>query len=152
MFEEFNRANAEIQAKFFGDLANEEAAGRFEKDLRGWLHDTQIKQAAGLATNPMPVAPLKIEYYLDPAPSTNVRVRTLPVPVSNLTLADIMPRYGTDANAVGNGIGGPIPGEPNKFYMASDDKRAVGLPVVVGGSTYIKVQENPFKSYYLKVA
>lgn len=156
-FEGFTRETAELQAKYFSDLYNEQTALVYESALRQWLIDTQIKQAAGLPILPMPTAGRKVEYYLDPIPSTTVRMRYLDELVSKLTLADIIPKYGTDIDMVGNGIGGPIPNEPNKFYMASDDKRFVGAPPVVITSgkwsgTYVKVQENPFKTYYLKVA
>ena len=127
MFEGLTRANAEIEARFFTELTNSEAANRYEKDLRYWLHDTQIKQAAGITPEPLPKVPMQVEYYLvAPAPSTTISVRTLSVPVSKLTLADIMPKYGTDINAVGGPVGGPIPNRPGDFYAASNASPQLG--------------------------
>lgn len=126
MLEEINRATAEKQAAVFSEAYNAGSAVVYDEALRQWLHDTQIRQAAGLPTAVMPTPGRKVEYYLDPAPSTVVRMRFLSQPVSSLTLADIMPKYGTDINAVGGPVGGPIPNRPGDFYAASDAKPQPG--------------------------
>jgi len=90
-------------------------------------------------TGPAPVAPMAFDAIIDLEGQMSFQMVQTDKPVSSVKPQDFIPRYGTDTNAVGGPVGGPIPNLPGKFYLAS------GVPSPNVGDVYPAV--NPTHKY-----
>ena len=61
-----------------------------------------------------------------------VRIVTTDRPVSAANAKDFLPVYGTDKDAVGGEVGGPIPDQPGRYYATSNANPYLGKEVEVG--------------------
>ena len=52
--------------------------------------------------------------------------------------------YGTDKDAIGGPVGGPIPGQSGRFYAASDAAPYLGQVHRAKGKTYVFTAITPF--------
>jgi hypothetical protein len=64
--------------------------------------------------------------------------------VSTLDPKTLLPTHGTDENAIGGPVGGPIPGQPGRFYAASDATPYLGQVFRSKGKTYVFSAITPF--------
>lgn len=65
-------------------------------------------------------------------------------PVSTLDPKTLLPTHGTDENAIGGPVGGPIPGQPGRFYAASNATPWLGQIVIIDGKRYLYTAITPF--------
>lgn len=64
--------------------------------------------------------------------------------VSTLDPKTLLPSHGTDENAIGGPVGGPIPGQPGRFYAASNATPWLGQTVTIDGKRYLYTAITPF--------
>lgn len=65
-------------------------------------------------------------------------------PVSTLDPKTLLPTHGTDENAIGGPVGGPIPDQPGRYYAASDATPYLGQVFRSKGKTYVFSAITPF--------
>lgn len=126
MFEEENYAALVASAKVLENTRNRLLADVFIQAAKNW---------ALRADGPPPVAPRKQIITADRA-TMDLIVTTTDEPVSSLDPQSLVSTYGTDAGAVGGRVGGPIPGLPGRFYLASSAGASHGDIEGVNGRTF----------------
>jgi hypothetical protein len=65
-------------------------------------------------------------------------------PVSTLDPKTLLLAHGTDENAIGGPVGGPIPDQPGRYYAASDATPYLGQVFRSKGKTYVFSAITPF--------
>lgn len=75
---------------------------------------------------PKPVSPNAVEAVLSFDPVWTAKFEDTGRPLSTLDPASALPVYGTDVDAVGGPVGGPIPGRPGCYYQSSTDNLGLG--------------------------
>ena len=132
MYEDSNFENLVLEAQALENQTNRLREAIYLQRCSNW--------AQNHGNGPAPVAPMKkiitavqADYSLLEQDSTE--------PVSTFNPTSLLPVYGTDINAVGGDVGGPIPGQTNRFYIKSTGTSvAPGDITVVGGKAYRHVQ------------
>lgn len=72
-------------------------------------------------------------------------------PVSNIDPKTFLPKFGTDEDAVGGEVGGPIPGKPGRFYVASGATPWIGKLARVGDRAFVCAADTPFTRFWEEV-
>jgi hypothetical protein len=126
---------------------NSLSLGNFLQAARNWA--TQVG-TQGKATMPKPVAPSAVEAAMEFEPNWSCSFPETGVPVSTVDPSSLLPTFPTDTNAIGGPIGGPIPDQPGKFYMASTDDRKLWY-YSKGGRNFARVQVTPFQMYWYEL-
>lgn len=143
MFEEFVAQKLAEAAARWSDEANERLESEYLTAARNWA----LNKAQGVNA-PMPEIPQAIRFT---AKDGGITAAYTGVPVSQIQPTAFLPTYKTDIGAVGGAIGGPIQGQPGKFYAASGSNPQAGDVVKVDGSTYVYKRPTPFGGYWEKV-
>ena len=132
MFEQQIYESLLVLAKTLQDQINTEAAKAFIGKAQDWATNAAINPSTA---GPPPIAPLGVTYTAV-RETGDLKAGTTGAPVSALDPRSLLPVYGTDKDAVGGPIGGPIPGSPGKFYVNSSSHPTEGEELTVSGSKY----------------
>jgi hypothetical protein len=143
MFDEFiARMIAEMAVKWSSDI-NARLEANYLESARQWA----TSKTYGSTAAP-PAVPMAIQFQVRDGGVVPVTTAT---PVSAIQPESFLPTYGTDVNAVGGPVGGPIPGQQDKFYATSNANPQPGEIARVNGSTYVYQRPTPFGGFWLKV-
>ncbi len=145
MFIEFVIAKAKEQMARIVAQINDELKSQYLQAAVNWA-ETKSKGEAG----PPPVAPFNVSAVFDEA-NVSFKLIETDVAVSNITAESFLPTYKTDVDAIGGPVGGPIPGEANKFYINSAFSVYAGQTFVRDSAVYVVQQPTPFQKYWLRV-
>ena len=76
----------------------------------------------------------------------NWQMRIVPTDrfVSTIDPKSFATTYGTDKDAIGGPVGGPIPGQPGRFYAASNATPWLGQVYRAKGKAYVYAAITPF--------
>ena len=160
MFEELIREQMIRVAAEMEHRANTALLAAYERSCEDWVRNEGILRALYLPLPPVPLPPHKLRVELNNAPDNGIKVGVTSELLTSKTVADWMPRFGTDLNAVGGPLGGPmldVTGrETGRFHQASDDRASIGtLHVQTSGpraGQYVKAGTNPFNVFWVKLA
>lgn len=147
MFTDQIIASAKAQVASFVNQLNTELRNNYLQAAMNWA-DTKTQGEAG----PPPVAPLGVDVIISVDGDTvNFKLIEAAKPVSNIKPESFLPTQGTDTNAVGGPVGGPIANEPGRFYINSGANVYAGQVYSQGGSVYVVQQPTPFQKFWFKV-
>lgn len=132
MYQEEAYAALVIAAKTSTEQRNRLVADLFERDAENWARNVQ---QTGVRT-PAPVAPnaIQIRAVRD---TLSYEIDELPAKVSDKNPESLLPKFATDAGAIGGRVGGPIPGTKGVYYEASGASSTPGDTETVNGVTYV---------------
>ncbi len=82
---------------------------------------------------------------------SNIIEKNTDTPISSIRPEAFLPTYKTDLNPVGSGIGGPIEGQVDKFYVTAASNPQPGEIVKQAGSTYVYQRPTPFGGFWVKL-
>lgn len=137
------KAQAERIATEQNDRRRTEFLGAAENWAKNYPYDKSL---------PKPIAPAAVRAIVGFGEPWTFDLEDMDVAVSTLDPASLIPPYGTDKNAVGGKVGGPIPNAPGLFYIASDATTYAGEPYTApDGKKYLAVHENPWKRYWVRL-
>ena len=145
MFEQFIKEKLTEAAAAWSLQKNSEAESEYLTAARNWA----LNYGRLPASAPPPVPPKVVEFVVEDG---GIVATEKEVPVSNVKPESFLPTYATDLNAVSGEIGGPIPGQPDKFYATSGSNPNPGTVLAVGGANYV-YQRPPrsFGGFWLKL-
>ena len=113
------------------------------------LHEKQFLEAAknwalngGGPDEPKPAEAVEAQFDFEGLWSMTLKPAGRPV--STVDPKSLLPVHGTDENAVGGPVGGPIPGQPGRFYAASNAAPWLGQTVTIDGKRYRYTAITPF--------
>ncbi len=123
-------------------------ADDFIQAAKNWA--TQMS-TQGKATMPKPVAPHAVQAVMVFEPGWSCTFPETEMLVSTADPSSFLPAFPTDTNAIGGPVGGPIPDQTGKFYMASNDDRKLWY-YSKGGRNFARVQVTPFQMFWVEIA
>ena len=144
MFEEYIKEKLKAAAVVWAAQKNSEAEAEYLNAARNWA----LNMGRGLVQPPPPVPPKVVEFVVEDG---GIVASEKNVPVSNVKPESFLPTYGTDTGAVNDAIGGPIPGQPGKFYQTAGSNPIPGTVVSAGGANYVYQRPTPFGGFWLKL-
>lgn len=100
--------------------------------------------AANGAKDGEPKPDLAVEAQFSFEPEWFMRIVATDRPVSSIDPKSFLQAYGTDKDAIGGPVGGPIPGQPGRFYAASNATPWLGQVYRAKGKTYVYAAITPF--------
>jgi hypothetical protein len=115
---------------------NQDAAARFVAACRDW--------AANGAKDGEPKPDLAVEAEFDFEGNWQMRIVPTDRFVSTIDPKSFIASYGTDKDAIGGPVGGPIPGQPGRYYAASNATPWLGQVYRAKGKTYAYYAITPF--------
>lgn len=115
---------------------NQDAAARFVAACRDW--------AANGAKDGEPKPDLAVEAEFDFEGNWQMRIVPTDRFVSTIDPKSFIATYGTDKDAIGGPVGGPIPNQPGRYYAASDATPYLGQVHRAKGKTYVFSAITPF--------
>ena len=115
---------------------NQDAAARFVAACRDW--------AANGAKDGEPKPDLAVEAEFDFENNWQMRIVPTDWFVSTIDPKSFIATYGTDKDAIGGPVGGPIPGQPGRYYAASNATPWLGQVYRAKGKTYGFFAKTPF--------
>lgn len=115
---------------------NQDAVERFLGACRNW--------AANGAKDGEPKPDLAVEAQFSFDPEWSLRIVPTDRPISSIDPKSFLQTYGTDKDAVGGPVGGPIPNQPGRYYAASNATPYVGQVYRGNGKTYVFTAITPF--------
>jgi hypothetical protein len=115
---------------------NQDAVERFLGACRNWAAN------GGKDGEPKPDLAVEAQFSFDP--EWSMRIAPTDRPVSSIDPRSFLQTYGTDKDAIGGPVGGPIPGQPGRFYAASDATPYLGQVHRSKGKTYVFTAITPF--------
>lgn len=127
MLEKENFASLIVQARDLTRLRNALASAIFVQAANNW--------ALNRGVGPVPVAQRYQEITAEEA-AMGLIVTDLDGLVSDLDPRSLLPKFATDDNPVGGRVGGPIKGQPGKFYLQSGSRAMHGDKDLAGGAEY----------------
>lgn len=145
MYEDFISEKLAEAAKRWSAQKNSEAESEYLTAARAWA----INHGRQPDGHPPPVAPKVVEFVVV---DFGIVASETDATVSAIKAESFLPTYGTDVNAVTvNGeIGGPIPGQTDKFYQTSGSNPKPGTVLKVDGALYVYQRPTPFGGFWLK--
>lgn len=135
MFSEIKESFIE-QGMSIAAKLNQGAAERFIAACRNW--------AANGAKDGEPKPDLAVEAEFDFEGNWQMRIVPTNRPVSTVDPKSFVAMYGTDKDAIGGPVGGPIPGQPGRYYAASNATPWIGQVYRSKGKTYVFSAITPF--------
>lgn len=147
MFEQFIREKAIAMATALTTKLNEDIKNEYLQAASNWA-ETKQKGEAG----PPPVAPNGLQFVFNDA-TNGFELVDNGSKVSNIKPEDFLPTFQTNTNTVGGPVGGPIPDNPGRFYIAAD-----AGPVYAGqiynspSGVFVLQQPTPFQKFWFKIA
>lgn len=115
---------------------NQDAAARFVAACRNW--------AANGGKDGEPKPDLAVEAEFDFEGNWQMRIVPTDRPVSSIDPKSFLQAFGTDKDAIGGPVGGPIPGQPGRYYAASNATPWLGQVYRAKGKTYVYSAITPF--------
>lgn len=115
---------------------NQDAVERFLGACRNW--------AANGAKDGEPKPDLAVEAEFDFEGNWQMRIVPTDRPVSSIDPKSFLQAFGTDKDAIGGPVGGPIPGQPGRYYAASNATPWLGQVHRAKGKTYVFTAITPF--------
>ena len=91
-----------------------------------------------------PKAATAVEAQFAFDPTWEMRIVQTDRLVSSIDPKSFATTYGTDKDAIGGPVGGPIPGQPGRYYAASDSTPYLGQVYRGKGKTYVFTAITPF--------
>lgn len=147
MFTDQVIAAAKAQVAAFVNQLNTTLRNDYLQAAMNWA-DTKTQGESG----PPPVAPLGIDVIISvDGDVVNFKLIEAAKPVSNIKPESFLPTHATDTAAVGGPVGGPITGEPGRFYINSGANVYAGQVYTQNGNVYVVQQPTPFQKFWLKV-
>jgi hypothetical protein len=122
---------------------NQENEGEYLRQIQNWV------KGGGKDGEPKPDVAVEAQFNFD----GNFELKIVPTdrPVSLVNPKDFLPKYGTDESAVGGEVGGPIPGQPKRFYAAANASPWLGKMVRIGDRRFIFTATTPFNRFWEEV-
>lgn len=136
MFDEEIRASFAAQAKSFAEQANRVALAKYLRACENW--SVQVVRGAA------PVVPTAITANVRYEPTFGIEFVDTGIALSAIKPESFLPTYGTDLDAVGGPVGGPIPGSPGKWYAVATAAPNAGD--IYEGYRYVR--PTPFGGYW----
>jgi hypothetical protein len=136
MFLETVRASFIVQGHSMAKQINGENEKQFLEAAKNWALN------GGGPDEPKPAE--AVEAQFDFEGMWRMTLEPTGLPVSTLDPKTLLPTYGTDENAIGGPVGGPIPGQPGRFYAASNATPWLGQTVTIAGKRYVYTAITPF--------
>lgn len=134
------RASFAAQGREMADQWNRLAAADYLRSCQDW---------AIRGIGPAPVAPFATEAVIEFEPGFFLRLRPTDRLVSDVKPESFLPVYGTDTDAIGGPIGGPIPGAPGKFYaISSANPQAGDTYLAPGDRKFVYKRPTPFGGFW----
>lgn len=115
---------------------NQDAAERFLGACRNWAAN------GGRDGEPKPDLAMEAEFSFEG--NWEMRIVATDRFVSTIDPKSFLQTFGTDKDAIGGPVGGPIPGQPGRFYAASDATPYLGQVHRAKGKTYVFTAITPF--------
>lgn len=131
------------QGLAMAEKINESSLARFKQACINWV--------ANNGRTPKPVPDFKVESVFNAESHEPFKLVVTNTPVSNLDPASMLPAYGTDTNAVGGPVGGPIPNQSGRYYVNSNFHPQLGDEVEVGNRAFVCMSHSPFTKYWIEV-
>lgn len=100
---------------------------------------------------PPPLVPYNVEAVIEFDPGFALTIKPTNTPVSDIKPESFLPKFATDADAIGGPVGGPIPGAPGKFYAASGTNPQPGDDYRAAGSVFVYKRPTPFGGFWVKL-
>ena len=159
MFEELIKQQADRVAAEMEAAVNAAAVVNYFARCEDWVRNEGTRRAFRLPPDPIPLPPFKVRVErADDAPN-GIKVTVTSDLLTTKTVADFMPKYGTDTDAVGGPVGGPkldaAGRETGRFHQHSDDRTTIGTVYVqITGpraGSYVKAG-NMFDVFWLRLA
>ena len=126
------------------EMTNQSSLDRFRQACLNWV--------ANGGRTPKPAPDFKVESVFNPGSSEPFKLVVTDIPVSTLDPSTMLPTHGTDVDAVGGPVGGPIPAYPGRFYLNSGSHPNLGEMVKVNNRTFVCTSRSPFTRYWIEVA
>jgi len=115
---------------------NQDAAERFLGACKNWAAN------GGRDGEPKPDLAVEAQFIFEP--EWSMRIAPTDRPVSTLAPKSFLQTFGTDKDAIGGPVGGPIPDQPGRYYAASDATPYLGQVHRAKGKTYVFTAITPF--------
>ena len=115
---------------------NQDAVERFLGACKNWAAN------GGRDGEPKPDLAVEAQFSFDP--EWSMRIAPTDRPVSSIDPKSFLQAYGTDKDAIGGPVGGPIPDQPGRYYQASDATPYLGQVFRSKGKTYVFTAISPF--------
>lgn len=141
----------------FEDVVRETAIAQvyaMKAQLNKTVEDKYLTAARNWALNPdspYPAVPFITDVQLTGDNPVTFTLVPTDIPISTIKPEDFLPKYKTDDNAVGGPVGGPIPDQPGRFYLAANASAYIGQIARVGGSVYVCQANGPFSRFWQKI-
>lgn len=143
MFFEQIKASFIAQNNQFAAQVNQESERRFIQSAQDWARN------GGKDGEPKPDNVVEAQFNFDEGLSAKLVATDRPV--STIDPKTFLPTYGTDTDAVGGEVGGPIPGKSKRFYVKSNATPWIGKLARVGGRTFVCNADTPFTRFWEEV-
>ena len=143
MFLEQAKASFIAQGTQMAAQMNGEAEREFIQAAQNWARNG--------GHSPEPVAAMSVVAEFSFDDNFELRINATSIPVSNFDPKVLMPKFGTDTDAVGGLVGGTIPAKPGKFYAVSSSSPALGQIERVGDRTFQFVATTPFNRFWVEI-
>ena len=115
---------------------NQDAVERFLGASRNWAAN------GGRDGEPKPDLAMEAEFSFEG--NWQMRIVATDRFVSSIDPKSFLQAYGTDKDAIGGPVGGPIPGQVGRYYAASDATPYLGQVHRAKGKTYVFTAITPF--------
>jgi len=143
MFSDEVKASFIAQGRGMAAHINQTAAEQYLVACRNW--------AANHGKGPEPKPALAVEAIFDFTANWSMRLKPTHYAVSDLLPSTLLPKAPTDVNAIGYPVGGPIPGQPGRWYDWSTAGSSVGQKATVNGKQYEYQGITPFNRAWVEV-
>ena len=115
---------------------NQDAVEQFLGACRNWAAN------GGEDGEPKPDMAVEAQFVFEP--EWSMRLVPTDRPVSSIEPKSFLQTFGTDKDAIGGPVGGPIPGQPGRYYAASDSTPYLGQVYRTKGKTFAFTAITPF--------
>ena len=136
MFFEEVKASFMAQGVAIADKMNQDAAARFLGACRNWAAN------GGRDGEPKPDVAVEAQFSFEP--QWSLMLVPTDHPVSTIDPKTFLLTHGTDQDAIGGPVGGPIPDQPGRYYAASDATPYLGQVYRSKGKTFVFSAISPF--------
>ena len=124
------------QGVAIADKMNQDAAARFLGACRNWAAN------GGRDGEPKPDVAVEAQFSFEP--QWSLMLVPTDHPVSTIDPKTFLLTHGTDQDAIGGPVGGPIPDQPGRYYAASDATPYLGQVYRSKGKTFVFSAISPF--------
>ena len=136
MFFEEVKASFMAQGVAIADKMNQDAAARFLGACRNWAAN------GGRDGEPKPDVAVEAQFSFEP--QWSFMLVPTDRPVSTIDPKTFLLTHGTDQDAIGGPVGGPIPDQPGRYYAASNATPYLGQVYRSKGKAYVFSAISPY--------